>query len=144
MFDVALARTYAESGDHRAARETLRRVEPWLTAATTTELPRWLSLFCPNKAPIGRQASKAFAALGDLSEAERHLHLSAAAWNPESHTRIRALSEIETGLLRWKLGQHEDAAKLWRSALPVVAGVDSDRTRKAVAKVAAVAPEMAV
>ncbi|WP_446224002.1 helix-turn-helix domain-containing protein [Nocardia sp. IBHARD005] len=144
VFDVALARTYAEGGDHRAARETLRRIEPWLTPTTTTELPRWLSLFCPNKASIGRQASKAFAALGDLSEAERHLHMSVVAWNPETHTRIRALSEIETGLLRWKLGRHEDAARLWRTALPVVAGVDSDRTRKAVAKVTAVAPEVAV
>ncbi|MGY0502946.1 hypothetical protein ACWZHB_31040 [Nocardia sp. FBN12] len=70
--------------------------------------------------------------------------MSVAAWNPETHTRIRALTEIETRLLRWKLGRHEDAAQLWRSALQVVAGVDSDRTRKAVAKVAAVAPEMAV
>lgn len=144
VFDVALARMYAEAGDHRAARDTLRRIDPWLTPTTTTELPRWLSLFCPNKASVSRQASKAFAALGDLDESERHLHMSAAAWNPETHTRIRALSEIETGLLRWKLGRHEDAAQLWRAALPVVAGVDSDRTRKAVAKVAAVAPEMAV
>lgn len=144
VFDVALARMYAEDGNHRAARETLRRVEPWLTPTTTTELPRWLSAFCPNKASVCRQASKAFAALGELDESERYLHMSAAAWNPETHTRIRALSEIETGLLRWKLGRHEDAAKLWRAALPVVAGVDSDRTRKAVAKVAAVAPEVAV
>ena len=144
VFDVALARMYAEGGDHRAARETLRGIDPWLTPTTTTELPRWLSLFCPNKASVSRQASKAFAALGDLNEAERQLDMSAAAWNPLTHTRIRALSEIETGLLRWKLGRHEDAARLWRGALPVVADVDSDRTRKAVAKITAVAPEITV
>lgn len=144
VFEVALARMYAEAGDHRAARDVLRRAEPWITPATATELPRWLALFCPNKASVGRQTSKAFTALGDLTEAERYLHMSATAWNPETHTRVRALSEIETGLLRWKLGRHEDAAKLWRTALPTVAGVDSDRTRKAVAKVRAVAPELAV
>lgn len=142
LFEVALARCCAETGDHRAARQVLHRAEPALTPETTTELPRWAALFCPNKASATRQASKAFAALGDLTEAERHLYMSALAWNPETHTRIYRLCQIETGLLRWELGRHEDAACLWRDALRALEGVQSERVTKALSKVERCAPEL--
>ncbi|WP_331757929.1 hypothetical protein OG225_41670 (plasmid) [Nocardia sp. NBC_01377] len=142
LFDIGLARCHAETGDQRTARAILHRAEPWLTPTATTELPRWIQLFCPNKASLGRQTSKAFVALGDVVEAERFLHMSAMAWNPKTHTRIHALSQIETGLLRWQLGRHEDAASLWRNAATVLSGVDSDRVTKALTKVARCAPDL--
>lgn len=142
LFSVALARCYAETGDHRAARSVLRSAEPWITPEAATELPRWAALFCPNKASVARQASKAFAAMGELGEAERYLYMSAMVWNPKTHTRIHALSAVEVGLLRWRLDRHEDAARLWRDALPILATVKSDRVAKALAKVQRCAPEL--
>ncbi|MFG3617237.1 hypothetical protein [Nocardia sp. NPDC047654] len=143
LFLVGLARCYAETGQQRAARNTLREAEPWITTTEiTTELPRWAALWCPNKASVARQTSKAFAALGDHAEAERYLYLSHSMWSPETHTRIHALSAAETGLIRWRLGRHEDAAKLWRSALPVLSAVSSDRASKVLRKVRKAAPEL--
>ncbi|WP_280251547.1 helix-turn-helix domain-containing protein [Nocardia abscessus] len=142
LFLVGLARCYAETGQHRAARNTLRKAEPWIDTEITTELPRWAALWCPNKASVARQTSKAFAALGDHAEAERYLYLSHSMWNPETHTRIHALSAAETGLIRWRLGRHEDAAKLWRSALPILSAVSSERASKVLRKVRKAAPEL--
>ncbi|MGK8510310.1 helix-turn-helix domain-containing protein [Nocardia asiatica] len=142
LFLVGLARCYAETGQHRAARSTLRQAEPWISTETTTALPRWAALWCPNKASVARQTSKAFAALGDQAEAERYMHLSHSMWNPQTHTRIHALSAAETGLIRWRLGRHEDAAELWRSALPILATVSSDRASKVLRKVRKAAPEL--
>ncbi|MEV6319773.1 hypothetical protein AB0M45_01065 [Nocardia sp. NPDC051787] len=142
LFLVALARCYAETGQQGAARSTLRAAEPWILPDVTTELPRWAALFCPNKASVARQTSKAFAALGDYAEAERYLYLSHSMWNPGTHTRIHALSAAETGWIRWRLGRHEDAAKLWRPALPVLSAVSSERTSKVLRKVRKAAPEL--
>ncbi|MFI9410621.1 hypothetical protein [Nocardia gamkensis] len=143
LFLVGLARCYAETGQHQAARSTLREAEPWITTTEiTTELPRWAAPWCPNKASVARQTSKAFAALGDHAEAERYLYLSHSMWSPETHTRIHALSAAETGLIRWRLGRHEDAAKLWRSALPVLSAVSSNRASKVLRKVRKAAPEL--
>ncbi|WP_051046941.1 helix-turn-helix domain-containing protein [Nocardia asiatica] len=142
LFLVGLARCHAETGQHRAARSTLRQAEPWISTEITTALPRWAALWCPNKASVARQTSKAFAALGDQAEAERYMHLSHSMWNPQTHTRIHALSAAETGLIRWRLGRHEDAAKLWRSALPILTAVSSDRASKVLRKVRKAAPEL--
>ncbi|MBF6205478.1 helix-turn-helix transcriptional regulator [Streptomyces gardneri] len=54
LFLVGLARCYAETGQHRAARSTLRNAEPWIDTEVTTELPRWAALWCPNKASVAR------------------------------------------------------------------------------------------
>ncbi len=142
LFMVGLARCYAETGHQRAARNTLREAEPWISTEITTELPRWAAIWCPNKASVAAQTSKAFAALGDHAEAERYLYLSHSMWNPETHTRIHALSAAETGLIRWRLGRHEDAAKLWRSALPILSAVSSERASKVLRKVRKAAPEL--
>ncbi|MEU2039133.1 hypothetical protein [Nocardia niwae] len=80
--------------------------------------------------------------MGDYAEAERYLFLSHSMWHPATHTRIHALSAVETGLIRWLLGRHEDAAKIWRPALPILSSVSSDRASKVMRKVRKVAPEI--
>lgn len=143
LFTVALARCHAESGDRAAARRVLHSAGARLDASeVTTELPRWARLWCPNKGSANRQLAKTFVALGDLAEAERYHYRSAQIWDPTTHRRIHALTTAETGLIRWKLGRHEDAAALWRPALTVLAGVDSDRSRKVIARIGKVAPEL--
>ncbi|RDI43669.1 hypothetical protein DFR68_11956 [Nocardia mexicana] len=143
LHEAALARAYAETGNQRGAREVISRIQPVIDSPDiTSELPRWIALSSPNGATRATQTAKAFAALHDWGNAERYQHLSAQVWNPGTHPRIHALTSAETGLIRWSLGRHEDAAKLWRSALPVLDAVDSERTANVVSKIRKVAPEL--
>ena len=142
LFEVALARCYAETGDKVQALKTLRRAEPWIVPEVTTEIPRWAALFCPNKASVTRQTAKTFLAVGDLAEAERYQHMSAEIWHPKTHTRIHAISLAETGLIRWRMGNHEDAANLWRTALPTLTAVNSERGSKMLRRIRKAAPEL--
>lgn len=143
LFLAALARCHAETGDKAQALATLHRAEPLIVPKMTTEQPRWAALFCPNKASAARQTAKAFLAVGDLAEAERYHHMSAMIWNPDTHTRIHALTLAETGLIRWRRGNHEDAAKLWRTAIPKLSSVNSERGAKVLHKIRRTAPEFA-
>ncbi|MEU2106560.1 helix-turn-helix transcriptional regulator [Nocardia sp. NPDC019255] len=142
LFEVALARCYAETGDKVQAVKALRRAEPWIMPEATTEIPRWAALFCPNKASVTRQTAKTFLAIGDLAEAERYQYMSATIWHPRTHTRIHAISLAETGLIRWRMGNHEDAAKLWRTALPTLTSVGSERGSKLLRRIRKAAPEL--
>lgn len=142
LFQAAVARTHAEAGNRREALAALRSAESRIGSDITTELPRWITLWCPNRASALRQTAKAFLSLGDVVEAERHHRLSHEIWNPKTHSRIHAITAAETGLLRWRIGNHEDAAALWRPALPVLATVNSDRATKLLTKIRRAAPEV--
>ncbi|MCP2314785.1 hypothetical protein APR12_000115 [Nocardia amikacinitolerans] len=142
LLTVAVARTHAETSNKPAALAALRAAESAINPDMTSEQPRWVSMWCPNKATVVDQTAKTFLALGDLTNAERYYTLGTSIWNPATHARVWALTAAETGLLRWKLGNHTDATNLWRPALPILHTVDSARTRKALGKVRATAPEL--
>lgn len=141
LFDVATARCHAETGDFRAARAALAQAEPWIDS-DVTDRPRWAALFCPNQASTARQASKAFTAIGDLTEAERYLDFSHQVWNPQTHTRIRAISAAEVGLLRWRIGDYVGAVNIWRPAVPVLSTIASGRATKQMTRINRYAPDL--
>lgn len=142
VFRVALARSHAESGDAAAALSVLRDTERWITPERGEELPRWANLFCPSNGTVIHQTAKTFGALGDLEVSERFTHMAAMVWDPQTHTRVHALTLAEAGLQRWQLGRHDDAAALWRTAVPVLAGVGSDRAGRMLADIRGAAPEL--
>ncbi|MGF6889463.1 transcriptional regulator with XRE-family HTH domain [Nocardia sp. GAS34] len=142
LFSVALARASAESGDRVTALAALRAADPWMTPHITTDLPRYVRLYCPNKASGVRQAAKSFAALGDWRNTEQHLLLSAECWDRTTHPRIHWLSVAEAGMARWRLGRHADAETLWRAAIPTLTTVQSGRAQSMLAKIRTVAPTL--
>ncbi|NEW32574.1 hypothetical protein GV791_08375 [Nocardia cyriacigeorgica] len=105
-------------------------------------MPRWIATWTPNKAITVHQAAKSFEAMGELAAAEQHYRLTCDIWNPATHFRVHALAAAETGLIRWRLGKHEDAASILRPAIPVLAAMNSARTARQLAKIRATAPEL--
>ncbi|MGY4102302.1 hypothetical protein ACW2Q0_22515 [Nocardia sp. R16R-3T] len=99
-------------------------------------------MWCPNKATVVDQTAKTFLALGDLINAERYYALGTSIWNRQTHVWVWALTAAETGLLRWRLGNHTDGVDLWRPALPILHTIDSARTRNALNKVRTTALEL--
>ena len=144
LFQVALARSHAETGDKAAALAVLRRTEQWITPDRGSELPRWAAIFCPNQATVLHQTARTFLAVGDLPAGERYTHMAATVWDPVTHTRVQSLTLAEAGLIRWRMGQHEDAARVWRTALPTLAGVNSDRATRMLHNIRRAAPEFTV
>ncbi|WP_406282923.1 hypothetical protein OH799_25495 [Nocardia sp. NBC_00881] len=142
LFTVAVARCHAESGRKDEAIAALHRAEPYISAEMTSEQPRWISMWCPNKATVVDQTAKAFLAVGELAAAECHYELGTSIWDPQSHARVYALTAAETGLVRWRMGNHEDALSMWRPALPILHAVSSARTSKVLKKMRTTAPEL--
>ncbi|MGW4325362.1 helix-turn-helix domain-containing protein [Nocardia sp. NPDC004573] len=142
LLTIAVARCCAETGDRGGALAALRAAEPHVTPDLTSEQPRWVSMWCPNKGTAVDQTAKTFLALGDLANAERYYELATHIWNPQTHARVWALTAAETGLLRWKLGKHTAAVDMWRAAVPVLHAVDSARADIALAKIRRTAPEL--
>ncbi|WP_157170947.1 helix-turn-helix domain-containing protein [Nocardia araoensis] len=142
LLTVTLARCRAETGDHGGALAALWTVEPHLTPELTSEQPRWVSMWCPNKGTVVHQAARTYLSLGDLANAERYSELTTSVWDPRTHARVWALSAAETGVLRWKLGKHTDAIDMWRGALPALHAVDSARADIALRKIRRTAPEL--
>ncbi|BDT87764.1 hypothetical protein [Nocardia cyriacigeorgica] len=105
-------------------------------------MPRWIATWTPNQAITVHQAAKSFEAMGELAAAEQHYRLTCDIWNPATHSRVHALAAAETGLIRWRLGKHEDAASILRPAIPVLAAMNSERTARQLAKIRATAPEL--
>jgi transcriptional regulator with XRE-family HTH domain len=142
LLTVAVARCHAETGNRDQALAALRAAESHITPELTSEQPRWVSMWCPNKATIVDQAAKTFRTLGDLANAERYFELGTSIWSPRTHARVWALTAADTGLLRWQLGNHSDAVDLWRPALSILHAVDSARTATALTKIRRTAPEL--
>ncbi|WP_327110030.1 helix-turn-helix transcriptional regulator [Nocardia sp. NBC_01730] len=142
LFTVAVARCHAENGDARAAHAALRRAEPHIHAEMDEPPPRWVAMWCPNKATVIDQTAKTFQALSELRDAENHYQLGTSIWDPHTHARVFALTAAETGLIRWRMGNHDAAVAIWRSALPILHRVDSARTTKSFSKIRATAPEL--
>ncbi|MFC8530715.1 helix-turn-helix domain-containing protein [Nocardia sp. NPDC057227] len=138
MFAVTASRTHAESGNHAAARATLPDPD-----ATDDEYPVWMRAWTPGPTVVD-QTAKTFEALGDPAEAERNRTRALTLWNRETHPRVHALTAIEAGLLRWQLGEFQAAADMVRPALPMLTAIDSDRTRRALARIHTTAPELAI
>lgn len=141
LFVVALARCHAETGNHRQARSVLRRAEPAITPQPAERLPRWAAMWCPTKATLLNQTAATFTALGDHAEAERHYLHSAAIWNPDTHTRIHALTTVDAGTARWRTGDHDGAATIWQPVIPALTAIHSARTAKALAKITKLTPD---
>jgi hypothetical protein len=144
LLTIAVARCHAEVGNRDQALAALRAAEPYMTAELTSEQPRWVSMWCPNKATLVDQAAKTFQALGDRRNAADYYELSASIWNRETHARVWALSTAEAGRLQWQNGDHATALNTWRPALPILHSVNSARTTKALSAVRRTAPELFV
>ncbi|WP_280381400.1 helix-turn-helix domain-containing protein [Nocardia wallacei] len=142
LFTVGLARCHAESGNRAQALAVLRDAQGVITADLTDPAPRWIAMWCPNKATVVDQAAKAFSALGEHGEAQRLFVLGASIWNPGTHARVHALTCADAGLAQWKTGDDSGAAALWTSIIPVLQRVQSARTAKALDKIRRHAPEL--
>lgn len=79
LLQVAAARCHAESGDGGPALEMLRAAEPVLTADYSPDVPRWAAMWCSTRATLINQTAKAFLAVNEVAEAERHFALAASA-----------------------------------------------------------------
>lgn len=142
LFAIAHARCLAETGENRRAITVLRSAEHYLHPELTSEIPRFAGLWSPTKATLINQTARAFAALGELAESERYYRLAAQMWSPVTQPRIYALALTDAGTAQWRLGAHGDAEATWRTAVPILRGLDSARATKALAKIGKHVPEL--
>lgn len=142
LLQVAAARCHAESGDGGPALEMLRAAEPVLTADYFPDMPRWAAMWCSTRATLINQTAKAFLAVNEVAEAERHFGLAASMWDRDTHARVFALTATDVGLARWQLGDDGGAVSMWQDTLPGLQRVQSGRTNAAVNKIRARAPEL--
>lgn len=143
LFQVALARCHAETGDERGAADALRSAEHAIDSTEPpADLPRWAAMWCPSRTAILNQAAKAFEAIGEMGEAERHYGHALSMWDRQAHARPYALTATDVGAARWAMGDESGAADVWRTAIPVLRSVESKRTDQALIQIRSQAPEL--
>lgn len=143
LFQVALARCHAETGDERGAADALRSAERAIDSSEApADLPRWAAMWCPSRTAILNQAAKAFEAIGEMGEAERHYGHALSMWDRQAHARPYALTATDVGAARWAMGDESGAADVWRTAIPVLRTVESKRTDQALIQIRSQAPEL--
>ncbi|MEU5995245.1 tetratricopeptide repeat protein [Spirillospora sp. NPDC047418] len=135
QLNLALARTHAAAGDHRAARAALTQAEHCINVHTPDSKRPWWALAMGAPQPLlTTHTAKTLRTLGD-SAVEQHLHESVRRWNADTHPRVRALQLCDLGNYHAEQGQLELACHAWTEALHLLDGVDSARARTAVSSV---------
>lgn len=142
LFQTALARCQAETGDHQGARRALQAAEPAIHAASIGPMPRWAAQWCDTRASLVNQSAKAFLALGETAEAEQRYTLAASMWNRDTHPRVFALTSADAGHARWRMGDEAGAAEAWNQIVPTLQDIDSARTSAALDRIRRKAPEL--
>lgn len=142
LFQTALARCQAETGDHDGARRALQAAEPAIHAASIGPMPLWAAQWCDTRASLVNQSAKAFLALGETAEAEQRYSLAASMWDPATHPRVFALTSADAGHARWRMGDESGAADVWNEVVPVLQDIESARTASALDRIRHKAPEL--
>jgi hypothetical protein len=131
LFAVTRARALANAGraveavaQTRAAQDLVLRGED--------EVPVWAALWGAPRATVSSHTAKAFRALGDHANAERH-YAASARRRPDGTQRITALTLAAQGREQALQGHLEQACGTWGEALDLFGGVRSARVAEEVA-----------
>lgn len=133
LFHVVYAHTLAKAGQRQSARREADRARAPLAAAPGDELPFWALVWGPPAPSVYSRTAKVFEALGEHRAAAEQYRLAADV-RPGSYARIVALDLVASAEALLRRGGIEEACATWHRALDHMGGVQSARTRKALAR----------
>ncbi|MFG1921069.1 Tat pathway signal protein [Cryptosporangium sp. NPDC048952] len=132
LFGVVYGRTLVATGQPQAAARTLLRAEDDLAAATAgDEEPNRVFFF--GEASLAHETACALRDSGDLPGAVREFRRSVRTRKAASFTRTHAVTLGYLGTVQARQGAIDEACATWSTALDAMDGVQSGRTRQAVA-----------
>ncbi|MGW0068307.1 hypothetical protein ACWDUI_12670 [Streptosporangium sandarakinum] len=133
LFRVTHAHALAKTGARRAAIQEVERARACLGAGQGDEMPFWALAWGPATATVHSRTAKVFETLGDRRRAAEQYAIAAASRPPATYARVVALDLVAQAEMQAAQGGVEQACAIWNRALDAMDGVQSVRTRKAVA-----------
>lgn len=133
LFAVTRARALANAGRGREAVAQTRAAQDLVLSGEQLEVPYWAALWGVASATVSSHTAKAFRALGDHANAEKHYAASARGRRMGEHQRITALDLSAAAREQIAQGHLEQACGTWGEALDLLGGVRSARAADEVA-----------
>jgi hypothetical protein len=134
-FRSALAHTYAKAGRRGdAVAEVNRSNQLVATPQAPEDIPFWVLAWGPPEATVYARVAEVFKVLNEPGPAAEQYARAAASRPAGTYARANALNTAAEARMRLKQGHIEAACEAWGRSLDLMAGVNSHRTRKAVAE----------
>lgn len=133
LLTITAARAHAAAGNRRQALAAVTRTERQMVRPVD-QAPRWAGTSGPAGGPplarIHNQIGVTLAALGDHAGAEEQARHGLALWNRETNPRIWAITLARVAIAQHDQGRTGEAADTWRTALPYLDGIQSERVAR--------------
>jgi tetratricopeptide (TPR) repeat protein len=133
-FRSALAHTYANAGRRDDAVAEMNRSHELLAQRSQEDTPFWVLAWGPPEGTVHARIAEAFKTLGDHENAASQYARAAASRPVGTYARANALNTAAEARMHLKQGHIEAACGAWGRSLDLMAGLNSARTRKAVAE----------
>jgi hypothetical protein len=134
LLHITHARAFAATSDRPAAARALLAAENALTR-TGDHQPAFSLVSGPAAGTVASHTARTLTDLGDHAGTEQQHRAALVRWDAEKYRRVHALTYADLGDSLAAQARADEAIATWGQALDLMAGMTSDRTRKAISSI---------
>ncbi len=134
LLHITHARAFAATSDRPAAARALLAAENALTR-TGDHQPTFSLVSGPAAGTVASHTARTLTDLGDHAGTEQQHRAALVRWDAEKYRRVHALTYADLGDSLAAQARADEAIATWGQALDLMAGMTSDRTRKAISSI---------
>lgn len=131
LLHITHARAYAATGEKPAAARALLAAEDALLREDGPQ-PSYSRVSGPAAGTVASHTARTLTDLADHIGTEQQHRDALIRWDPEKYKRVHALTYADLGDSLAAQARADEAVAAWTQALTLMAGMTSDRTRKAI------------
>jgi hypothetical protein len=129
---ITQARAFAAVGQKPSAARALISAHNALTKEVGSQ-PSYSAVSGPALGTVTSHTARTLTDLGDHAGTEKEHRAALVRWDPEKYKRVHMLTFADLGDSLAAQARADEAVRAWTSAINLMGGMASDRTRKAVA-----------
>ncbi|MFD4833664.1 tetratricopeptide repeat protein [Streptomyces uncialis] len=134
LLHITHARAYAAIDEAPSAARALLAAENALLRDGGSQ-PEYSRVSGPAAGTVASHTARTLTDLADHSGTEQQHRAALVRWDPEKYKRVHALTHADLGDSLAAQARADEAVAAWTQALVLMAGMTSDRTRKAITSI---------
>ena len=134
LLHITQARAFASVGERPSAARALIAAHDALSVEDGSQ-PSYSAVSGPALGTVTSHTARTLTDLGDHVGTEKEHRAALIRWDPEKYRRVHMLTYADLGDSLAAQVRADEAVQAWGKAIDLMAGMASDRTRKAVASI---------
>jgi hypothetical protein len=134
LLHITQARAFAAVGQRRSAARALIAAQDALSKDDSPQ-PSYSAVSGPPLGTVTSHTARTLTDLGDHVGTEKEHRAALVRWDADKYRRVHMLTYADLGDSLAAQARADEAVQSWTSAIDLMSGVTSDRTRKAVASI---------